>query len=411
MILFSDVNMRKGIKVVDIIMLSTFFLYPLIFMGAEIKIFNSTRFVWGVILPVLCLWLTFNYRKYDIKSALRFMLPFTPILFSATILSIYHHSSIEMESMSKLIILCVAFGALVVVYPARTLYAVNSIFCIATLFWMAFNVHLYGLGVPTDAFNGVLNINIVYPMIVMMSGVSCLASQKSMGREKYFHVISGLAGLCAVILTQARGGLVDIIVLLVFFFSVTKIHLKLKILILLLMLAVCSGYMYVTDGYHGKIMKIFTEIPLWFEGKEQSSSIGARFSLWYAGLVDIFPRFPWMGTGVKLGNLAEITKLVSLTERPGWEITSFAHFHNDFVHMLVRGGIIYLVSGVLSLALLIAKYKSHVIILWMITCAVVTGMTDIFYFHTRSFIFFTMILALMDAEIHRIGKVKLGLET
>ena len=393
--------MQKGQKILDIVMLSTFFLYPLIFIGADIKIFNSTRFVWGVILPVFCLWLVFNYRRYDFRSSLGFLTPFIPLIVATAVLSIYHHKSIEMESMSKLIILGVSFGAISVVYIKKSFYIVNSIFCWIALAWMVSLVVKYGLLVPTNVFVEVLNVNIIYPMLALMTGVSFLASQKVIGKEKFFHLLSGLAGMCAVFLTQSRGGLVDIILLIVFFFVVANFSLKVKIQILVVVLALCAGYMYVTNGYHGKMAKIFTEIPLWFEGKEQSSSIGARFSLWYAGLVDIFPRFPWMGTGVTLGNLAEITKSVVLTERPGWEITPWAHFHNDFVHMLVRGGIVYVFSGVVSIALLIAKYRRHTIALWLIACALTTGMTDIFYFHTRGFIFLIMLLALTDAEISK----------
>jgi len=307
-----------------------------------------------------------------------------------------------MDIVPKMIILGIASGALPAIYKKGTVYIVNSVFCFVALFWMI--VFIFQNGVYNYANNfaaSVVHQNEIYMMLVLMSGVSLLSSQGAFGKEKIFHLLAGLAGLGAVILTQARGALLDILVLFPFFFFTSRISLKAKIQILFAVVLMSIAVLYVTNGFSGKMSRIFSEITLWMEGKGQATSIGARLSLWYAGLVDIFPHFPWMGTGVKEGQLGDLAKMVVLTARPGWTIDMLPHFHNDLVQILVKGGIFYTTAGIASLVLLTAKYKKHIIILWMIACALASGLTENFYFQPRVFIFFALILVLLDADIHK----------
>ena len=390
--------MKKGLKFLDYLMLGAFFLYPLIFICGGVKFFNSARFVWSVILPLFVVWLAFNYNRFNIRFSLNFLSPFAPIILAAIILSIWHHKFIDMETISKLVILGVVSGALSDLYDKRLFYIANSVFCFVALAWMVWFAYRYGLQVFFDRLKGVVNQNEIYPIVALMSGVSLLVSHTKIGKERAFHLLAGLAGIVAVFLTQARGGLLVILVLLLFFLFSSSMSVQLKVQILLIVLVACIGFLYMTNGYQGKMMRVFTEIPRWLDGKGQSTSIGARLSLWYAGLVDVFPHFPFMGTGVKQGHLVDLTQLVVLTKRAGWSIARWPHFHNDFVQMIVEGGIFYLFAGISSIVMLIAKYRRNLVVLWMLSCAIVTGMTEIFYFQPRDFVFFVMLLVLIEAD-------------
>jgi len=393
--------MKKYLPFLDFLLLSTFFLYPVLFIGIDLKVFNATRFVWSIILPVFAVWLVFNYRRYDVKLSLKFLGPFFPIIIASAILSFYHHRSVDMDILPKLIILGVAFGALVAVYKKRQFYIINSIFCWLALFWMGSIVIQEGIHAYINNFTYRINQNETYMMVVLMSGVSLLASQQVSGKERIFHLLSGLAGLVCVILTQSRGALLDIFVLFCFFLFSSKGDLKSKLLMLFSLLLVCTVVFCVTNGFGGKMMRIGNEVALWLDGKGQATSIGTRFSLWYAGLVDVFPHFPIMGTAVAEGHLGDLAQLVTLTKRPGWTIGMQPHFHNDFVQMAVKGGLVYLTAGIASLALLTAQYRKNVVVLWMIACAVVSGLTEHFYFQPRVFVFFVMILTLVVAGIYK----------
>ena len=398
-------------KFLDILMFGVFFLYPILFIGMDnryfIKVLNATRFVESVILPVFIVWLALNWRRYEVRVPLTFLAPFVPIIIAAAILSVYHHRSIEMNILPKLVVFCLASGALVAVYKKRVFYIINSFFCWGALCWMASLVIRDGISLYLNNFHHLVNQNEVYMMVVLMSGVSIFASQEVKGKEQFFHLLSGLAGLGCVVLTQARGALVDILVLFFVFFFSSNLSLKCKLKVLLACLLMCAMLVYLTDGFNGRLGLILSEITLWFDGKGQATSIGTRLSLWYAGIVDIFPHFPLMGTGVREGHLGDLAQLVSLTERPGWTIGMQPHFHNDFVQMAVKGGILYVGAGIASLILITLQYRSHSIVIWLIACAIASGLTEHFYFQPRVFIFFVMIFTLVVTGIYKERREKL----
>lgn len=406
--------MKRTQKVLDCLLLGMFFLYPLIFLVAGMKFFNSGRFVWSIILPVFLLWLALNFKRYDARFPVRFLTPFAPIILAAVVLSIYHRKFVDSETISKLIIIGCASGGLATVYVRGLFFKANSAFCFLALVWVSGLCIALGVDTFFDRYAFVINQNEISPMVMLISGIALLASQSTIGKERIFHILAALAGLTAVMLTQSRGGLLLITVLLCFVFVTSKISWKKKFSIFLCLLGIGAAVLFITNGFQGKLERVYTEPLMWLEGKGRSTSIGARLSLWYAGLVDIFPNFPVFGTGIQSGHLREFPQLVSLTKQPGWSIAWWPHFHNDLVQMIVEGGLLYLAAGISSLLLLIKKYRGHVVVLWMVCCAVVSGLTEIFYFQPRDFVFFVLILVLIDVDIFKgswAGKEKLSCDS
>lgn len=356
------------------------------------------KYLWLVTLPLVFLALTVNRLKFNKSFFMQEITPWIPIFLSGAVLFIIHGNFSGSNILGKLFILLMAFSLLVshVKLNTKILFWVNAINCLllTCLGWI--QVSFLGFQVPGQD----VNQNIFAGVIVLLGGFSCLssfhnnqASQLSPTDRAIFFIIGTISVITA-ILTGCRTVFLTLIVLLPLlaysFIRFTNISKSKRFIIGLVLIIVVINFTLITnnDLLTQRIGKIIPEIVQWQSQQENvvSTSIGIRLSMYQIAIFDIFPKFPFFGMGDLSGE--EIANILNIKSIVQSHINNWTHFHNDVLQMLVTGGLCFVMSASFVFLLLLKKALGNPLLLWLLGCGAMFGLTEIFFFRQNTFICF-----------------------
>ncbi len=196
-----------------------------------------------------------------------------------------------------------------------------------------------------------------------------------------------------IILTGTRAAIIFhlLIVACMSFYYFRKIHFK-SILVVLLISAITITILY-NRYIYPKIIQTYNEVSLYQTGKD-STSLGARFSMWTIGLKN-FGHAP-LGQSFK-SRLDYSTQIVEKKPEYRTALNFISiHLHNEMIETLSLQGIVgglALLWFYISLAWTAFK-KRNTPLLFTITCMIVYGLSDVLLLSSEAILFYVAMIGI-----------------
>ena len=354
------------------------------------------KYLWLCTLPICLLTLAIGKTKFNKDFMVQQIKPWLPLFLAGIILFFYHGNFSGANVLGKFLILLLVFSLLVSTITLRlqTLFRINAFNCIVLSTLGFIQTHYLGYYVP----GWDVNQNIFAGVIVLLGGFSCLSSfsqnqqEKISNIERCLYFLAGVAAIITAISTGCRTVFFTLIALLPLSIYSIKKYFQLpmrKVLLLAVLPFILLGIIILSDDLLvQRIRLILPEISQWTNNQQDivSTSIGIRLSMYQIALFEIFPQFPLLGMGDLSGKeIANILGIHSITES---YVNNWTHFHNDFLQMLVTGGICFVCLGILTFLWLLLNTKLNVLLLWLLGCGFLFGLTEVFFFRQNTFICF-----------------------
>lgn len=352
----------------------------------------------------LLIWFPRNWRE-TAAQAVGFATPFLPLLLACLLVVVIHPSATIGDPFSRVfwasfIFLAAARLSLprTAVYSAAAIGA--SVYCLVAI------RDVFFLG-AVRAGNDVNEI--VFAETAMLTGgiaiVGALTSKGSSPALRILWSLLGGAGLCAVALSGSRGPLLATFLLGGFAIAHgwRQGHHK-AIVATILTLGVAVGVALLYAPLADRIVLAGTQTQEYFSASSPTlTSIGIRLELWRITLESL-PQQPVFGYGYStVGDLA--TRLPSLKFLPPEILYSFQHFHADWAHALMAGGLVLLIGLSASIVLLARTARHDMARLWLLSAMVVFGLTDLAFFRKPTLTLFIAAWALLVASSQRTDHV------
>ncbi len=283
---------------------SLFFLSPLAILLMAIFNFPDTKFILSRLIPVVCLYGMIKYGK-EIKDNYNSQLKsFLIFGFGVVVVySIYHVIRGDGFSLARTLIASLAYLIFVPwknINPKLMYYiiAIAAIVCGLNAFYERYVLNIYRVGISTNPIPYAL-----YASFLVLSCVYLLLNSQSK-TLKLLASIGGSLSLAAIIMTDVRGVILFLPVVIIYL-VITTIKPRWKYYVaLILSVTVLSSVFYATfqADINARIAQTQDEIALIKQG-DLSSSIGIRLDLWMLG-VEIIAQNPLFGVGIVVYKLA-----------------------------------------------------------------------------------------------------------
>ncbi len=378
-------RLKRG---VGFLLLASFSLY---FFTAISYGFGHGKYLWKIVLPISLIALLLLWKEYKWKALIKECEPWFPLLFSSLVIFAVYGTwpagrSLEAVGITLLAITILSQLKLI---SLRYFYWVNALTCVLLFSSGLIDVLVLGKHVPGET----INQNIFAGVAVTVSGFSLISSfDRSINLrsfERKFFACAGILALAITIATQCRTVLLPIalLLLLVWNGSVKSLGKGSAIALIALSLSFLSIVIYFNPGLVVKLYKIIPEISEWLSSNNVAqSSIGIRLEMYSFALTEVFPSHPFIGLGISDGSsVAAMFGDVRINEE---FVRHWAHFHNDAIQMLVSGGLLQCVAAISTCFLLWRRSGKNVLILWLLACGILFGLTEIFFFRRNTFVCF-----------------------
>ncbi|ENO8489824.1 O-antigen ligase family protein [Vibrio cholerae] len=382
---------------------SLFFLSPLAILLMAIFNLPDTKFILSRLIPVVCLYGMIKYGK-EIKDNYNSQLKsFLIFGFGVVVVySIYHVIRGDGFSLARTLIASLAYLIFVPwknINPKVIYYiiAIAAIVCGLNAFYERYVLNIYRVGISTNPIPYAL-----YVSFLVLSCVYLLLNSQSK-TLKLLASIGGSLSLAAIIMTDVRGVILFLPVVIIYL-VITTIKPRWKYYVaLILSVTVLSSVFYATfqADINARIAQTQDEIALIKQG-DLSSSIGIRLDLWMLG-VEIIAQNPLFGVGDS-GLQASISKMTN----PGAAIQP--HLHNQYLDLLARYGIVgTLVIFLFCLALIFNlnnsgfEYIGNPLVNSMLMMLIFAGLTDVPLHHTHIIYLLTILCGLLIRFLKAVG--------
>jgi O-antigen ligase len=344
-----------------------------------------------------------NWRELALE-ALRFVAPFGPFL-AAGLLTLLVHVSAEVGDPFSRVLWTVP-----IVLAARriglTRTAVYSAAAVGALFYLGaalLDIYVQGLPRAGARVNPVIFAETA-SLCAGLAFIGALCERQTAVPIRAFWLLAGVAGIVAVAMSGSRGPLLATL-WLVLLLGVTATRQGNRRAVALVVGAVglviaiawsllpSSGRMQLAvqefEAYNGA-----AQVPL--------SSIGIRLELWRIALAS-WPDHWLFGYGYStLEQLAP--QLPALQVIPMELLQGLHHFHADWAHALMAGGIVLLAGLVATAAALLHQARLDAGRCWLVGAMVIFGLSDLAFFRKPTLTLFVasygLLLAARDTRPH-----------
>ncbi len=230
-------------------------------------------------------------------------------------------------------------------------------------------------------------------------------------KEKTILVLTLAISIISIALTETRGALVALLPTLLaiyFYFSHQRKTLKRNIIISIFIVGLTSVALY--PIVKERIIQTHQEITQIDDGNTDTS-IGLRLNFWKAG-VHLIEKSPFIGYGEnyfsQLDLLAKEKVII-----PAAASYKPPHFHNQFIDITVKCGLIGLTTllfiVLVPIKLINNKSSNDALITYsLISILILSGLTDVPFFHKQIFIIFFISIGILIGK-DRCNKIKKGL--
>ncbi|HGF7192826.1 TPA: O-antigen ligase family protein, partial [Vibrio cholerae] len=267
--------------------------------------------------------------------------------------------------------------------------AIAAIVCGLNAFYERYALNIYRVGIATNP--------IPYALYVSFLVLSCLYLLLNSQSKvlKLLASIGGVLSLAAIIMTDVRGVILFLPVVIIYLVITTIKPIWKYYVASILSIILLSGVFYTIfqPEINARIEQTQNEITLIEQGN-LTSSIGIRLDLWMHG-VDIIAQNPIFGVGDS--GLQE--SLSRMTNR-GAAIQP--HLHNQYLDFLARYGIVgTLVIFLFCLALVLNfnnsgfEYIGNPLVNSMLVMLIFAGLTDVPLHHTHIIYLLTILCGLL----------------
>ncbi|GIA33664.1 O-Antigen ligase family protein [Vibrio cholerae] len=372
-----------------------FFLSPLIVLLIFIFNIADTKYILSRLIPIVIIYALIKYRnaiKENLHSQIRLFLACG--LLVVVMFSLYHFIRDDEFSLPRTLIASLAYLIFVPwkrINPQMVYYiiAIAAIVCGLNAFYERYILNIYRVGIATNP--------IPYALYVSFLVLSCvyllLNSQSKV--LKLLASIGGVLSLAAIIMTDVRGVILFLPVVIIYLVITTIKPIWKYYVASILSIILLSGVFYTIfqPEINARIEQTQNEITLIKQGN-LTSSIGIRLDLWMHG-VDIIAQNPIFGVGDS--GLQE--SLSRMTNR-GAAIQP--HLHNQYLDFLARYGIVgTLVIFLFCLALVLNfnnsgfEYIGNPLVNSMLVMLIFAGLTDVPLHHTHIIYLLTILCGLL----------------
>ncbi|EGQ7944317.1 O-antigen ligase family protein [Vibrio cholerae] len=374
---------------------SAFFLSPLAILLMAIFNVPDTKFILSRLIPVVCLYGLIRYGR-EIKDNYNSQLKsFLICGFGVVVVySIYHVIREDGFSLARTLITSLAYLIFVPwkrINPKVVCYiiAIAAIACGLNAFYERYVLNIYRVGIATNSIPYAL-----YVSFLLLSCVYLLLNSQSRVL-KLLASIGGVLSLAAIIMTDVRGVILFLPVVIIYLVITTIKPIWKYYVALILSVTVLSSVFYATfqADINARIAQTQDEIALIKQG-DLSSSIGVRLDLWMHG-VEIIAQNPLFGVGDS-GLQASISKMTN----PGAAMQP--HLHNQYLDFLARYGIVgTMVMFLFCLALIFNlnnsafEYIGNPLVNSMLMMMIFAGLTDVPLHHTHIIYLLTILCGLL----------------
>ncbi|EKF9445305.1 O-antigen ligase family protein, partial [Vibrio cholerae] len=333
-----------------------------------------------------------NAIKENLHSQIRLFLACG--LLVVVTFSLYHFIRDDEFSLPRTLIASLAYLIFVPwkrVNPKMVYYiiVISAIVCGLNAFYERYVLNIYRVGIATNSIPYAL-----YVSFLVLSCVYLLLNSQSRVL-KLLASIGGVLSLAAIIMTDVRGVILFLPVVIIYLVIRTIKPIWKYYVALILSATVLSSVFYATfqEDINARITQTQDEIALIKQG-DLSSSIGVRLDLWMHG-VEIIAQNPLFGVGDS-GLQASISKMTN----PGAAIQP--HLHNQYLDLLARYGIVgTLIILLFCLALIFNvknsafEYIGNPLVNSMLMMLIFAGLTDVPLHHTHIIYLLTIFCGLL----------------
>ncbi|GIA04550.1 O-Antigen ligase family protein [Vibrio cholerae] len=372
-----------------------FFLSPLIVLLIFIFNIADTKYILSRLIPIVIIYALIKYRnaiKENLHSQIRLFLACG--LLVVVMFSLYHFIRDDEFSLPRTLIASLAYLIFVPwkrINPQMVYYiiAIAAIVCGLNAFYERYILNIYRVGIATNP--------IPYALYVSFLVLSCvyllLNSQSKV--LKLLASIGGVLSLAAIIMTDVRGVILFLPVVIIYLVITTIKPIWKYYVASILSIILLSGVFYTIfqPEINARIEQTQNEITLIKQGN-LTSSIGIRLDLWMHG-VDIIAQNPIFGVGDS--GLQE--SLSRMTNR-GAAIQP--HLHNQYLDFLACYGIVgTLVIFLFCLALVLNfnnsgfEYIGNPLVNSILVMLIFAGLTDVPLHHTHIIYLLTILCGLL----------------
>lgn len=352
----------------------------------------------------LLIWFRRDWREVAAQAA-DFAAPFLPFLLACLLVAVVHPAATIGDPFSR-----VFWALFIFLAAARLPLSRAAVFSAA-----AVGASVYCLVAIRDVFflgavRAGNDVNeIVFAETAMLTGglaiVGALTAKGASPALRILWSLLGGAGLFAVALSGSRGPLLATFLLggLAIAHGWRQGHHK-AIVAATLTLAVAVGAALLYAPLADRIVLAGIETQDYFSASSPTlTSIGIRLELWRITLESL-PQQPVFGYGYStVGDLA--TRLPALKFLPLELLFGFQHFHADWAHALMAGGLVLLIGLSASIVLLARTARHDLARLWLLGAMVVFGLTDLAFFRKPTLTLFIAAWTLLAASSPRADHV------
>ncbi len=344
----------------------------------------------------LLIWHAREWRPLG-HSARRFAMPFLPWLAaSLLVFAVYPHATIGDPFSRVLWALPVAIAA------ARARVSRNEVYTAAAIGALVYcGVAAYDIfALDTGRAGADTNAIIFAETAMLTTGLALTGAYAAADAPRWLRLLwllAGTGGLFAVALTASRGPLLALLVLVSLLVADTwrRGHRLASTATTVGLLGVLVASLCLTP-LGPRVLLAWTEAVNYLNGDPSVTSIGIRLELWRVALTNIGSQ-PLLGYGYT--NVFELSKqLPALHFLPAEALEPLHHFHSDWFHALMAGGLV-LVGGLGATLMLLARQaRKDLARLWLLGAMVAFGLTDLAFFRKPTLTLFIAAWALLLAS-------------
>ena len=390
--------------------IAVFLLYPIMAIK-YIPFGGGARYMSVLAGPLAIFVLVINYKRINYKTlwneGLSFTCPFIPLVLCVGFSMLFHGQDFEFIT----ILTRVLYGCLIYLGAKELdLSEKNLIYAACLAGFIFFGVSLYEVYFigRERAFGGTYE-NRFAQFSMMMFGLSVIYILKSKGNvSSILKVILGLSAfssLYAVFLTQSRGPLLVIPILIIFF---VRHHIVSRLVIIsssMVFLTVMATFFLLENiNYLERLQLAGDELIRYFnEHQYEGASVGIRLELWWIAFQTIsfdnifgLGRLSFVEIGRAVPALARSTIIVSNHFPMNGELYPWK-YHGDIPEAVGFGGVPLFLSYIATMILLLKRSLDNLYLLWIVCSLFIFGLSELVVFDKYGFTLFVSCWALYSA--------------
>ena len=187
--------------------------------------------------------------------------------------------------------------------------------------------------------SGMYNPNSFADMLTIMIFVSMIGIVTESRRRYIWSMVILFLGVCALVLSGARGSLLVFVIMLPLFAYLQGYHKRVWIAMAVVILS--FSYTSISmSNLHQRVKQATIEVENWQSSVAVGSSVGIRLEMYRSGLL-AFADSPWIGYGYRNANIVASRYATPIAQK---RVAGYTHLHNEILTNMVSAGLMGLLA-------------------------------------------------------------------